>query len=189
VEITRCEWALGSQQYRDYHDLEWGMPQHDDQKLFEMLLLEGAQAGLSWELILKRRAGYREAFDNFDAEKIAGYDEAKIQELLLNPAIIRNRLKVRGFVQNARATLQVRSELGSLDHLVWQFVDGVPRQNRFSRLAEIPPKTAESDAMSKELRRRGFTFVGSTICYAYMQAVGMVNDHVVDCFRWREVQG
>ncbi|HEY3345679.1 MAG TPA: DNA-3-methyladenine glycosylase I [Anaerolineaceae bacterium] len=186
---TRCGWALGSQQYLDYHDLEWGLPQHDDQQLFEMLLLEGAQAGLSWALILKRRDGYRAAFDHFDAEKIAGYDETKIQELLLNPAIIRNRLKVRGFVQNARATLQVRAELGSLDRLVWQFVDGVPRQNTFRSLAEIPPKTAASDAMSKELQRRGFTFVGSTICYAFMQSVGMVNDHVVDCFRWREVQG
>jgi DNA-3-methyladenine glycosylase I len=186
---NRCDWSLTSQQYLDYHDQEWGVPQHDERKLFEMLLLEGAQAGLSWALILKKRPAYREAFDGFDARKIAQYDDKKIQELLANPGIIRNRLKVHAFIQNARAYLEVGSEPGSFDRLLWQFVDGVPRQHVYRSLAEIPPKTAESDAMSKELRRLGFTFVGSTICYAFMQSIGMVNDHVVDCFRWREVQG
>ncbi len=184
----RCEWALGSQEYLDYHDHEWGVPQHDERTLFEMLLLEGAQAGLSWALILKKRAAYRAAFDGFDPQKIAAYDEGKVQELLANPGIIRNRLKVNAFIQNARAYVRTSSEPGSFDRLVWGFVDGAPRQHAYRSLAEIPPTTPESDAMSKELRRLGFTFVGSTICYAYMQSVGMVNDHVVDCFRWLEVQ-
>jgi len=186
--LTRCPWALASQQYTDYHDNEWGVPVHDDRKLFEMLILEGVQAGLSWSLILKKRAGYIQAFDGFDASKIARYDNRKVQELLANPEIVRNRLKIQATLQNARAFLQVQSEAGSLDVFLWQFVDGQPMQNAWKSLQEVPAKTRESDAMSKELKRRGFTFVGSTICYAFMQAVGMVNDHIVECFRWQEVQ-
>ena len=190
-EITlpkRCAWALTSQQYTEYHDKEWGVPVHDDRKLFEMLILEGVQAGLSWSLILKKRAGYLEAFDGFDASKIADYDDRKIQELLANPEIVRNRLKIQAAIQNARSFLQVQSHFGSFDVFIWQFVDGHPQQHTWQSMQEIPAKTLESDAMSKELKQRGFTFVGSTICYAFMQAVGMVNDHVVDCFRWQEVQ-
>ena len=186
--LTRCPWALASQQYTDYHDNEWGVPVHDDRKLFEMLILEGVQAGLSWSLILKKRAGYIQAFDGFDASKIARYDNRKVQELLANPEIVRNRLKIQATLQNARAFLQVQSEAGSLDVFLWQFVDGQPMQNAWKSLQEVPAKTRESDAMSKELKRHGFTFVGSTICYAFMQAVGMVNDHMVDCFRWQEVR-
>ena len=186
--LTRCPWALASQQYTDYHDNEWGVPVHDDRKLFEMLILEGVQAGLSWSLILKKRAGYIQAFDGFDASKIARYDNRKVQELLANPEIVRNRLKIQATLQNARAFLQVQSEAGSLDVFLWQFVDGQPMQNAWKSLQEVPAKTRESDAMSKELKRRGFTFVGSTICYAFMQAVGMVNDHITECFRWQEVQ-
>ncbi|MBV9229894.1 MAG: DNA-3-methyladenine glycosylase I [Chloroflexi bacterium] len=186
--LKRCAWAMGSQQYSDYHDYEWGVPLHDDRKLFEMLILEGVQAGLSWSLILKKRAGYIQAFDGFDASKIARYDDLKVQELLANPEIVRNRLKIQAAIQNARAFLQVQSDAGSFDSFLWQFVDGQPIQNAWKSLQELPAKTRESDAMSKELKRRGFTFVGSTICYAFMQAVGMVNDHVVECFRWQEVQ-
>jgi DNA-3-methyladenine glycosylase I len=186
--LKRCAWALASQQYTDYHDNEWGVPVHDDRKLFEMLILEGVQAGLSWSLILKKRAGYIQAFDGFDASKIARYDNRKVQELLANPEIVRNRLKIQATLQNARAFLQVQSEAGSFDVFLWQFVDGQPLQNAWKSLQEIPAKTRESDAMSKELKRRGFTFVGSTICYAFMQAVGMVNDHITECFRWQEVQ-
>jgi DNA-3-methyladenine glycosylase I len=184
----RCPWALSSQQYIDYHDQEWGLPCHDDRKLFEMLILEGVQAGLSWSLILKKRDGYRRAFDNFDAHKIANYDDQKVQELLANPEIVRNRLKIQAAIQNARAFLALQSQHGSFDAYIWQFVDGQPRQNFRQTLQEIPASTHESDAMSKELKRLGFTFVGTTICYSFMQAVGMVNDHVVECFRWREVQ-
>jgi DNA-3-methyladenine glycosylase I len=184
----RCAWALSSQQYIDYHDQEWGLPCHDDRKLFEMLILEGVQAGLSWSLILKKRDGYRRAFDNFDAHKIANYDDQRVQELLANPEIVRNRLKVQAAIQNARAFLALQSQHGSFDAYTWQFVDGQPRQNTWQTLQEIPASTRESDLMSKELKRRGFTFVGTTICYSFMQAVGMVNDHVVECFRWREVQ-
>jgi DNA-3-methyladenine glycosylase I len=186
--LKRCAWALASQQYTDYHDNEWGVPVHDDGKLFEMLILEGVQAGLSWSLILKKRAGYIQAFDGFDASKIARYDNRKVQELLANPEIVRNRLKIQATLQNARAFLQVQSEAGSFDVFLWQFVDGQPLQNAWKSLQEVPAKTRESDAMSKELKRRGFTFVGSTICYAFMQAVGMVNDHITECFRWQEVQ-
>ncbi len=186
--LKRCPWALVSQQYTDYHDNEWGVPVHDDRKLFEMLILEGVQAGLSWSLILKKRAGYIQAFDGFDASKIARYDNRKVQELLANPEIVRNRLKIQATIQNARAFLQVQSEAGSYDVFLWQFVDGQPMQNAWKSLQEVPAKTRESDAMSKELKRRGFTFVGSTICYAFMQSVGMVNDHVMECFRWQEVQ-
>jgi DNA-3-methyladenine glycosylase I len=184
----RCPWAFASQQYTDYHDNEWGIPVHDDRKLFEMLILEGVQAGLSWSLILKKRAGYLQAFDGFDANAIAHYDDRKVQELLANPEIVRNRLKIQAAIQNARAFLQVQSGAGSFDVFIWQFVDGQPLQNSWESLQEIPAKTRESDAMSKELKKRGFTFAGSTICYAFMQAVGMVNDHIVDCFRWQEVK-
>jgi len=186
--LKRCAWAFASQQYTDYHDNEWGVPAHNDRKLFEILILEGMQAGLSWSLILKKRAGYIQAFDGFDANKIARYDDRKIQELLANPEIVRNRLKIQATIQNARALLQVQSDAGSFDVFLWQFVDGQPLQNAWRTLQEVPAKTRESDAMSKELKRRGFTFVGSTICYAFMQAVGMVNDHIVECFRWQEVK-
>ena len=186
--LKRCAWALGSQQYLDYHDREWGVPVHDDRKLFEMLLLEGVQAGLSWSLILKKRAGYHRAFDGFDAHKIAHYDDRKVQELLENPEIVRNRLKIQAAIQNARAFLVIQSQWGSFDAFLWQFVDGRPRQNAWQIMQDIPASTRESDAMSKELKHHGFTFVGTTICYAFMQAVGMVNDHIVECFRWQEVQ-
>jgi DNA-3-methyladenine glycosylase I len=184
----RCAWAFASQQYTDYHDNEWGVPAHDDRKLFEMLILEGVQAGLSWSLILKKRAGYAQAFDGFDASKIARYDDRRVQELLANSDIVRNKLKIQAAIQNARAFLQVQSDTGSFDVFIWQFVDGQPMQNAWRTMQEIPAKTRESDAMSKELKRCGFTFVGSTICYAFMQAVGMVNDHIVECFRWQEVK-
>src|SRR5690242_135511 len=169
-ELTRCAWALSSQQYIDYHDKEWGVPVHDDRKLFEMLLLEGVQAGLSWALILKKRAGYVQAFDGFDAQKIAQYDDRKVQELLANPEIVRNRLKIAAAIQNARAFLALQSEYGSSDAFLWQFVGGQPMQNARQSLQEVPASTRESDAMSKELKRHGFTFVGTTICYAFMQA-------------------
>jgi len=187
-EIKRCAWALSTQQYLDYHDKEWGVPVHDDRKLFEMLILEGVQAGLSWALILKKRAGYAQAFDGFDAHTIAQYDDRKVQELLANPEIVRNRLKIQAAIQNARAFLTLQSQHGSFDAFLWQFVGGQPMQNARQSLQEVPASTRESDAMSKELKRHGFTFVGTTICYAFMQAVGMVNDHVVDCFRWQELQ-
>lgn len=184
----RCPWGYATQQYIEYHDKEWGVPLHDDRRLFEMLMLEGVQAGLSWALILNKRAGYLRAFENFDADKIARYDEARVQELLANPQIVRNRLKIQATIQNARAFLEVQSQAGSFDAFLWQFVGGHQLQNAWRSMQEIPAKTRESDAMSKELKRRGFTFVGSTICYAFMQSVGMVNDHIVECFRWREVQ-
>jgi DNA-3-methyladenine glycosylase I len=186
--LKRCAWALSSQQYIDYHDKEWGVPVHDDRKLFEMLILEGVQAGLSWSLILKKRAGYLQAFDGFDANKVARYDEHKAQELLANSEIVRNKLKISAAIQNARFFLQVQSHFGSFDVFIWQFVDGHPQQHAWRTMQEVPARTKESDAMSKELKRQGFTFVGSTICYAFMQAVGMVNDHIVECFRWQQVQ-
>ncbi len=186
--VKRCAWSLASQQYSDYHDKEWGVPVHGDRKLFEMLILEGAQAGLSWSLILKKRAGYLLAFDSFDAQAIAQYDDRKVQELLANPEIVRNRLKIRATIQNARAFLALQSQYGSGDAFLWQFVAGQPRQNAWQAMQDVPARTSESDAMSKELKRHGFTFVGTTICYAFMQAVGMVNDHIVECFRWQEVQ-
>jgi DNA-3-methyladenine glycosylase I len=188
LTVKRCAWALSSQQYLEYHDKEWGVPVHDDRKLFEMLILEGVQAGLSWSLILKKRDGYLRAFDGFDAHKIARYDGGKVQELLANPEIVRNRLKILAAIQNARTLLELQSHHGSFDAFLWRFVDGQPRQNAWQRLQDIPASTRESDAMSKELKRHGFTFVGTTICYAFMQAVGMVNDHIVECFRWQEVQ-
>jgi len=188
LTVKRCAWALSSQQYLEYHDKEWGVPVHDDRKLFEMLILEGVQAGLSWSLILKKRDGYLQAFDGFDAHKIARYDDRKVQELLANPEIVRNRLKIQAAIQNARSLLELQSHHGSFDAFLWRFVGGQPRQNAWQTLQDIPASTRESDAMSKELKRHGFTFVGTTICYAFMQAVGMVNDHIVECFRWQEVQ-
>lgn len=181
----RCEWCGDDPLYVAYHDDEWGVPVHDDRHLFEMLILEGAQAGLSWSTILKKRENYRKAFDKFDVKKIAKYDKAKVAKLLADPGIVRNRLKIAATIQNARAFLEVQKEFGSFDRYIWQFVEGKPKKNKWQSLKEIPPKTAESDAMSKDLKKRGFSFVGSTICYAFMQAVGMVNDHVVTCFRYR----
>jgi len=184
---TRCEWCGTDPDYVAYHDEEWGVPVHDDRKLFEMLCLEGAQAGLSWITILRKRENYRAAFDHFDAVKIARYSEAKLEKLMQNPGIVRNRLKIYGAVKNAKAFLAVQKEFGSFDTYIWQFVGGRPIVNARRSLKEVPAKTPESDAMSKALKKRGFTFVGSTICYAFMQATGMVNDHVVDCFRYKAV--
>ena len=186
--MQRCAWAGSDPLYLSYHDAEWGTPSRADRHLFEMLLLEGAQAGLSWLTILRKREGYRAAFDAFDAEKIARYDSRKIESLLRNPGIVRNRLKVEAAVRNARAYLDVVSETGSFHEWIWQLVGGEPIVNHWTTLAEIPAKTAASDAMSRALRKRGFSFVGSTICYAFMQAVGMVNDHLVDCFRYAQLR-
>ncbi len=186
--LQRCEWGNSSALYIEYHDKEWGVPTHDERKLLEFLILEGAQAGLSWSTILNKRQAYLQAFDNFEPAKVASYDEAKVQLLLANPGIVRNRLKIQAAIQNARSFLKIQDQYGSFDNYVWQFVDGKPVQNSWKSLQEIPATTKESDAMGKELKKRGFTFVGSTICYAFMQAVGMVNDHIVDCFRWQEVQ-
>jgi DNA-3-methyladenine glycosylase I len=183
----RCEWARTDIMIA-YHDKEWGVPLHDDRGLFEFLILEGAQAGLSWETILKKREGYRAAFDRFDPVKVARYNQLKINRLLENPEIVRNRLKVASAITNAKALLAIQKEFGAFDAYLWQFVGGKPLINKRRTHKEIPCETAESDAMSKELRRRGFKFVGSTICYSMMQAVGMVNDHVVDCFRYPEVR-
>ncbi len=180
---TRCPWAGPDPLYRKYHDEEWGVPVHDDRHFFEMLILEGAQAGLAWITILRKREGYRAAFDGFDPAVVAGYDGRRVAALLGNPAIIRNRLKVESAVGNARAFLQVQADHGSFDRYVWRFVDGRPRQNTWRTLAEVPAETPESRAMSRDLKRRGFRFVGPTICYAFMQATGLVNDHLVDCFR------
>lgn len=182
AEKTRCGWSLKDQLYKDYHDHEWGIPSHDDTHLFEMLNLEGAQAGLSWYTVLTKRENYRKAFDNWDAQKIVKYSDKKIEKLLQDPGIIRNQLKVRAVVTNAKAFLAVQKEFGSFDRYIWQFVNHQPILNHFKSLAEVPAKTAVSDAMSKDLLKRGFKFVGSTICYAYMQATGMVNDHVMSCF-------
>ena len=179
----RCAWVNDDPLYMAYHDQEWGVPVHDDRVLFEFLILEGAQAGLSWITILKKRDNYRRVFDNFDVRKIARYDDVKVQSLLADPGIVRNRLKIAAAIQNAKAFLAVQKEFGSFDAYVWQFVGGKPKQNRWKTIAAAPAKTPESDALSKDLLRRGFKFVGSTICYAFMQAVGMVNDHTVDCFR------
>jgi DNA-3-methyladenine glycosylase I len=183
----RCAWAV-SDLMTAYHDREWGVPQHDDRILFEFLVLEGAQAGLSWETILKKRGPYRRAFDGFDPAVVAAYKREKIEALLLDPGIIRNQRKVESAVQNARAYLKVQEEFGSFDTFIWQFTGGRPVINRWNTLEEIPAQTSESAAMSKELVRRGFSFVGPTICYAFMQAVGMVNDHTTDCFRYHEVE-
>ena len=182
-EITRCGWSLKDDLYKKYHDEEWGIPQHDERKLFEMICLEGAQAGLSWYTILKKRENYRKAFDNFNAKKIAKYNQEKVEKLMQNEGIIRNRLKINAFITNAKAFLAIQKEFGSFSDYIWQFVNGKPKINNVKSLKEIPAKTAESDAMSKDLIRRGFKFTGSTICYAFMQAVGMVDDHVNDCWR------
>jgi DNA-3-methyladenine glycosylase I len=186
-EKRRCEWA-STEPSIVYHDEEWGVPQHNDQRLFELLILEGAQAGLSWSTILNKRAGYRRAFDNFDARRVARYDQRKVKQLLANAQIVRNRLKIHAAIQNAKAFLAVQDEFGSFDRYLWQFVGNRPIQNSWKALGEIPARTAESDALSKDLLKRGFKFVGSTICYAYMQAIGVVNDHVTGCFRYREVR-
>jgi DNA-3-methyladenine glycosylase I len=186
-EKQRCGWSASDPLYIDYHDKEWGVPVHDDRKLFEMLTLEGAQAGLSWITILRKRENYRKAFDNFDARKIAAYDRKKVNQLLGDKGIVRNRLKIDAAITNARAFLQVQEEFGSFDKYIWQFVGGKPRHDRRKSLKDIPPSTPESDAMSKDLKNRGFRFVGSTICYAFMQATGLVNDHVASCFRYRGV--
>jgi DNA-3-methyladenine glycosylase I len=183
----RCAWAGDDPLYRDYHDREWGVPVHDDRRLFEFLILEGAQAGLAWITILRKRENYRRAFDGFDPELVSRYGEAKVRELLADPGIVRNRLKVASAISNAQAFLGVQQEHGSFDRFLWRFVGGEPIKNAWKSLSELPATTRESDALSKELRRRGFKFVGSTICYAFMQAVGMVNDHTVDCFRYREI--
>ena len=183
----RCTWCEGLGIYEDYHDEEWGVPVHDDQKLFEMLILEGAQAGLSWITILKKRENYRKAFNNFDYKKIARYTDKKIEKLLQDPGIVRNKLKVNGTRTNAKLFMEVQKEFGSFDKYIWQFVGGKPIKNKFKKMKDVPATTPESDAMSKDLKKRGFKFVGSTICYAFMQACGMVNDHTTDCFRYKAV--
>lgn len=185
-QLQRCPWAVKDLDAR-YHDEEWGVPSHDDRHLFEMLTLEGAQAGLSWSTILQRREGYRAAFDNFDAEKVARYDDAKCQALLLDPGIIRNRAKIASTVGNAQAFLKVQETRGSFSNFLWQFVDGEPIVNHWPEMGLVPAKTDLSDRISKELLKLGFKFVGSTICYAYMQATGVVNDHLVTCFRYQEL--
>ena len=189
INKQRCAWAGDTPIYQAYHDEEWGVPLHDDRALFEFLILEGAQAGLSWITILKKRDAYRAAFDNFDAARIARYGANKIELLLQNAGIVRNRLKVQAAVTNAQKFLAVQEEFGSFDAYIWRFVEGAPQQNKWRSMSEIPAKTAISDAMSKELKRRGFKFVGSTICYAYMQATGMVNDHLTSCYRYSERHG
>lgn len=184
----RCAWSVTDPLYIDYHDQEWGVPVHDDRSLFEFLILEGAQAGLSWLTILRKRENYRLAFDGFDPLKVAAYDEQKIGELLGNAGIIRNRLKIRAAIQNARSFLKIQEQFGSFDHYIWGFVDGRPLHNAWETLAQIPAHTSLSDAISKDLVQRGFKFVGSTILYAHMQATGMVNDHTLDCFRYEEIK-
>ncbi len=186
--MERCDWCTNDPDYIQYHDTEWGVPVHDDQKLFEFILLEGAQAGLSWITILKRRQGYRKAFAGFDPEKVALFTPEKIQELLLNPEIIRNKLKVNSAVTNARAFLKIQEEFGSFDAYAWRFVDGCQKVNAFTTMDQIPATTKESDVFSKDLKQRGFKFTGSTIIYAHMQATGMVNDHLVSCFRYHQIK-
>ncbi|MCC6501884.1 MAG: DNA-3-methyladenine glycosylase I [Deltaproteobacteria bacterium] len=186
-QLARCAWVSSDPLYIAYHDNEWGMPVSDDRKLFEFLVLEGAQAGLSWLTVLKKRENYRKAFEGFDPVKVADFDEKKIQSLLGDPGIIRNNLKVRSAVTNAKAFLEIQKEFGSFAEYSWRFTGGKPIDNRFKSIKEVPAKTPESDALSKDLKKRGFKFVGSTIIYAHMQAVGMVNDHTVDCFRHAEV--
>jgi DNA-3-methyladenine glycosylase I len=189
TEIKRCWWCGDDELYQQYHDLEWGVPVHDDRELFEFLCLEGAQAGLSWITILRKREHYRKVFDHFDVHKIARYSDSKIAELLQDPGIVRNRLKVNGFVKNARAYLDLQQQGLTLDGYLWDFVDGKPLQNNRKSLQDVPAITALSDAMAKDLKKRGFTFVGSTICYAFMQAAGLVNDHLTDCFRHQQLKG
>lgn len=187
-EKIRCAWCLKFDQYVQYHDEEWGVPVHDDQTHFEFLILEGAQAGLSWSTILKKREGYREAFANFDPQKVARFTEARLEKILLDPGIVRNRLKVFAAVNNAKRFLEVQKEFGSFDTYIWGFVNNKPLVNKWKSLKEIPATTKESDALSKDLIKRGFKFVGSTVIYAHMQACGLVNDHLVDCFRYKQVQ-
>jgi DNA-3-methyladenine glycosylase I len=183
----RCGWCLQFEQYVQYHDEEWGMPVHDDKVHYEFLILEGAQAGLSWSTILKKRAGYHKAFAGFDPGKVARFTPARIEKILLDPAIVRNRLKVTAAVNNAKRFLEVQKEFGSFDEYIWQFVDGKPIVNRWKTLREVPATTPESDKLSKDLIKRGFKFVGSTVIYSHMQACGLVNDHLVDCWRYKEV--
>jgi DNA-3-methyladenine glycosylase I len=187
ASVTRCPWAKNALNTR-YHDEEWGVPLHEDQKLFELLILEGAQAGLSWDTVLQKRARYREVFDGFDPEKVARYDKKKVRQLLADPGIIRNRLKIDSTISNARAFLKIQEEFGTFDAYMWRFVGGQPKQNARKSHRQVPARTAESDAMSKDLKKRGFRFVGSTICYAFMQATGMVNDHLVNCFRHNDLR-
>ena len=184
----RCPWAGSDPAYVAYHDDEWGVPVHDDRRLFELLILEGAQAGLSWLTILKKRENYRKAFHSFDPEKVAAYSERDVQRLLSDSGIVRNRLKIEAAIKNARGIRKIQEEYGTLAVFLWRYVDGTPRQNNWKSMAELPTRTPQSDAMSKDLKRRGFNFVGPTICYSFMQAIGMVNDHVVDCFRHAEVK-
>jgi DNA-3-methyladenine glycosylase I len=186
--IIRCEWAGDDPLMQKYHDEEWGVPKYDDRRLFEDLVLDGAQAGLSWMTILRKRENYRQAFDNFDPVKVAAYDEAKIEELLQNPGIVRNRQKVLSAVANARAFLGIQEEFGSFSSYLWDYVDGRPIRNGWQKMSELPAKTELSERISKDLKKRGFNFVGPTIIYAFMQAVGLVNDHTVDCFRYRDVE-
>jgi DNA-3-methyladenine glycosylase I len=188
AQPKRCAWAQGSEpRMLKYHDIEWGVPVHSDRKLFEFLILEGAQAGLSWQTILNRRSNYRKAFDNFNTKKIAKYTSRDVKRLLNDTGIIRNRLKVEATIDNAKRFLEVKKQFGSFDKYIWQFVGGKPIKNRFRKLSELPAQTKESEAMSRDLKKRGFRFVGPTICYAFMQAVGMVNDHTTDCFRYKEI--
>jgi DNA-3-methyladenine glycosylase I len=184
----RCEWCGNDPIYRAYHDDEWGVPVHDDRLLFEFLILEGAQAGLSWLTILKKREGYRKAFNRFDIQKVASYMDKDTERLISDPGIVRNRLKIQSAIKNARNALAVIERFGSLDAFLWRYVDGTPVQNEWKSIAEVPARTERSDAMSKDLKKHGFSFVGSTICYAFMQAVGMVNDHTTDCFRHSEIR-
>ena len=187
--MKRCAWVtIDNPLMVAYHDLEWGVPVHDDRRHFEFLVLEGAQAGLSWSIVLNKRDGYRRAFSEFDPEKVARYTEKRVQKLMVDPAIIRNRLKIESAIRNARAFLTIQNELGSFDAYCWRFVDGQPKSNRWKATRQIPATSPESDAFSKDLKGRGFSFVGSTVMYAHMQAVGMVNDHMVDCFRYREIR-
>jgi DNA-3-methyladenine glycosylase I len=187
MEPERCAWCGTDPLYVRYHDHEWGIPLHDDRRLFEMLILEGAQAGLNWLTILRKREGYRAAFDHFDPERIASYDATKIARLLANPGIVRNRLKIQAAIRNAQGFLTIREQHGGFDAFLWRYVDGQPRQNAWPTLAEVPARSPDADAMSRDLKRLGFTFVGPTICYAFMQAVGMVNDHTTNCFRYQEL--
>ena len=189
AEVKRCWWCGDDELYQRYHDREWGVPVHDERELFEFLCLEGAQAGLSWITILRKREHYRLVFDDFDAHRIARYSDAKIAQLLQDPGIVRNRLKVNGFVKNARAYLEMLQQGLTLDTYLWDFVDGEPVQNHRRSMQEVPATSAVSDAMAKDLKKRGFTFVGSTICYAFMQAAGLVNDHLTDCFRYQQLKG
>jgi DNA-3-methyladenine glycosylase I len=187
-KLIRCDWPTNDLAIA-YHDREWGVPCHDDRVLFEFLVLEGAQAGLSWDTILRKRENYRAAFDGFDPKKISRYNQQRLESLMRNEGIVRNRLKISSVVKNAKAFLEIQKEFGSFDRYVWQFIGGKPRVNALKGLSQLQSRTAESDAMSKDLKKRGLTFVGSTICYAFMQAVGMINDHLVTCFRYPEIQG